>query len=342
MPGNIRYLYSQKYPPNLGMVSMILLENLLQVCCISLLSLRLEIHLHYVKLNTPIESFEVVVKDWDSESNSHKSSKQHPRDLFGALEHSVFHQTDSDIRQSVRLSGVMSPLDISEIDNDISLSPQKSGQNTLDDTIGRCQRLQQAVPVSLSGITGGYGSYVNGIYLPTAEFQNDWPIYRRSDDHNVIHSEFKDMYLCFYIPIGSTELKEKSERKKKAWIIKNGLGIIFARCRLPDVSESSNIPPERIQFNDHGIRKDICWEMKSSVDVLGFRKRPGGIMRPASFFQLKSLPDLKEDILEITRPVSSGIVWPPGDMEEIYPPLVWYHSILSVTLDSYLTLNSHT
>jgi hypothetical protein len=183
------------------------------------------------------------------------------------------------------------------------------------------QRFQHAVPVSISGITGSYASFMNGIYLPTSLVQNGWPIYRRvgdsttsSDSTSTGPVELRDLSLCFHVPPSASasstlppEQRVKAGKvaipsnERLAWIIRNSEGVVYARCRLTNDANQSNIPPERIQFHDHGIRKDICWEMRSSVEVFGFRKRSGGVMRPASFFQLKSLPQLAEEIFEMTR-----------------------------------------
>lgn len=199
-------------------------------------------------------------------------------------------------------------------------------------------RLQAAVPISISGIVGVYGSYVNGIYLPTDEFQNDWPIYRRVADSQASPLEFQEMFLCFEIPPipFAGVAMEESKQMKSAWVIKNTKGIIYARCRLPNVENQKKIPPERIQFHGQGmlLRQDLCWEMRSSVDVFGFRKRFGGVMRPASFFQLRSQPELKEEMFEISKPLPRDSRSPSHPLEDLLHPQVLILPLLFLLLDS--------
>jgi hypothetical protein len=231
------------------------------------------------------------------------------------LQHHLSHQPTT--------TGRFSPVDLWS-DDEGSGQSRSHPQHTLYTQLTEApslsnQRLQQAVPVAITGITGSYASSVNGIYLPTSLSQNEWPIYRRVNDNSShsVPSELRELSLCLEVaiptpapvptPISATLPLEHRGREEKrssrppepsAWIIRNSHGVIYARCRLPPNQTKTSIPPEQIQFHDqHGVgtserRDDIYWEMRSSIEVFGFRKRQGGVMRPASLLELSSVPQL--------------------------------------------------
>lgn len=183
-------------------------------------------------------------------------------------------------------------------------------------------RFQDAVPLSLSGMAGGYGQLINGIYIPTSQFEDNWPVYKKvPQNENNQHNN--DMFLCFQAfykrkhKNSSTNISNSnvnnldninSMTTSSAWIIKNHLGKVYARIVLNVDNkidlDSNKFAIEKLQFTEKGKRKDIQWEMRSSVGVLGFRKRPGGVIRPASMIQLKLLPEQKTESLELCHQIS--------------------------------------
>lgn len=183
------------------------------------------------------------------------------------------------------------------------------------------QRFQDSVPISLSGMAGGYGSLVNGIYLPTHQFEDNWPVYKKAlTQNNVDDNQNHEMFLCFQANYkkkrrnSSSSFTHSTHLILPSWIIKNNTGKVYARIVLPIENksdlESNKFAIEKIQFTEKGKRKDIQWEMRSSVGVLGFRKRPAGVVRPVSMIQLKLLPELKDGSLDLCRQV-------PHDVEQV-------------------------
>ena len=168
----------------------------------------------------------------------------------------------------------------------------------------------------MSGVTGGYASLVNGIYFPTSQFEDNWPVYKKVPQNHSENHHFHEMYLCFQShhkkkrrsSSTSTFSHHSTSRMSPAWIIKNNVGVIYARIILHLENkmdfETNKFAIEKIQFNESGNRKDIEWEMRSSVGMLGFRKRSGGVIRSASMIELKLLPELKDGILDLCRHIS--------------------------------------
>lgn len=251
-----------------------------------------------------MDYFEVIAKNWKSESIDGFTSTM-PR---LTPSHQPHHEDTKLSRDSLWTVVTESNFDRDRDENEAWQTQLNCSLPLERDSISRF------VPISISGITGGYASYVNGIYLPTNELSHDWPIYKRVNQRG-LPLEFQEMFLCFELQLipsaGATPSQSKS-----AWVVKNSNGVIYARCRLPNGEHQ--ISPERIQFTDQGIlRKDLCWEMKSSVNVFGFRKRFGGVMQPASQWRLQ--PELKEEMFEISKPIPRDSLSPSHPLEDLHP-----------------------
>ena len=44
------------------------------------------------------------------------------------------------------------------------------------------ERRAEAVPVDIRGATGDCAAYINGVYVPTEEICDGWPVYRKQGD----------------------------------------------------------------------------------------------------------------------------------------------------------------
>jgi len=127
------------------------------------------------------------------------------------------------------------------------------------------------LPVKLSGISGTYATVVNGVYIPTRSKRSGQPVYRKVQTKDLeTKNVIVDMLICFHCPYGQTD--------SSAWVVQSAVGKEFARLILPDGTLSCSLDQSQVDWNGKRL-PGLYWEMRSSLDMLGFRVRPGGLIR---------------------------------------------------------------
>lgn len=125
--------------------------------------------------------------------------------------------------------------------------------------------------MKLSGISGTYATVVNGVYIPTRSKRSGQPVYRKVQTKDLeTKNVIVDMLICFHCPYGQTD--------SSAWVVQSAVGKEFARLILPDGTLSCSLDQSQVDWNGKRL-PGLYWEMRSSLDMLGFRVRPGGLIR---------------------------------------------------------------